>query len=173
MGKRIYPLNAIKYWYSYDIDEVCSLYKKYNLHAQTIRSWINNGLATIDGGKPSLIYGNDLRIFLGKMNLANKCRTLFEEMFCLKCQEGKPPYKKQVQLEHINRYVKAKAHCQTCKIIMNKSYKLDDYSKLKSLFHVVGVLELYDCKDATAKTQIPAFDEQHPSESFQGELFPL
>ena len=87
--------------------------------------------------------------------------------------EGKPPYKKQVQLEHISGYMKAKAHCLTCKNIMNKSYKLGDYSQLKSLFHVVGVLELYDCKDTTAKTQIQEPDKQHPSESSQWELFPL
>jgi len=32
---------------------------------------------------------------------------------------------------------------------------------------------LYDYKDATVKTQIHVYDEQHPSESPQRELFPL
>ena len=173
MARRIYPLNTIKYWYAYDIDDVCALYKKYNLHPQTVRGWINNGLPTIDSGKPSLIYGNDLREFLGKMNEANKCETAFEEIFCVKCQQGKPPFRREIKLEHINGYIKAKAHCQTCKSIMNKGYKIEDFLKLKSFFHVVDVLELYDCKDSTANTHIASQVETHATEPAQGELFLL
>ena len=173
MGKRIYPLNLIRYWSVYDIDEICSLYKKYNLHPQTVRAWINKGLQTIDHNKPSLIYGQHLKDFLGKSNLFNKCHTLFEEMFCLKCQEARKAYRRQIQLEHKNGFIKAKSYCQNCKSVMNKSYKLLDCPNLKSTFEVVDVLELYDCKNSTGKTHILDQDKEASSESLQGELFPL
>lgn len=171
MGRKIYPLFGIKYWYCYDIDDICHLYQKYNLHPQTVRQWIKAGLPIIDSGKPALIYGSDLKEFLGKSNQSNKCKTDFEQIFCFKCKEGKSPYRKQVQLEHTKGFVKAKAHCQGCKSTMYKSYKLDDLSKLKSFFHVVDVLELYDSKDSTVKTHITAQDDARESEPAQGELF--
>ncbi len=170
MGKRIYYLNYIKYWWAYDIDEICQLYKKYNLHPQTVRQWIKNGLPTMKG-KPALIYGNDLIKFLGKMNKSNKCQTEFHQMFCMKCKEGTDPYRKQVQLELKNGFVKAKAHCRNCKNIMYKSYKLDDFQKMKTHFHVVDVLELYDCAHTTVKTHFPASINIHANESGQRELF--
>ncbi|NBB88875.1 MAG: AlpA family phage regulatory protein, partial [Bacteroidetes bacterium] len=48
MGKRLYPLQRIKAWYCYDIEEICSLYKSQRLHQQTVRQWIKNGLPIID-----------------------------------------------------------------------------------------------------------------------------
>ncbi len=155
MGKRIYPLNCLKYWWSYDFDDICELYKKYKLHPQTIRQWIRNGLPTMKG-RPALIYGFELIKFLGKINKSNKCQTEFHQIFCMKCKQGKDPYKKQVHLEHKNGFVKAKGRCVTCKSIMYKSYKLDDFQKLKLNFHTVDVLELYDCKDSTVKTHFTA-----------------
>lgn len=170
MGKRIYPLNFIKYWWAYDIDEVCLLYKKYNLHPQTVRGWIKNGLKTMKG-KPALIYGNDLINFLGKMNKSSKCHTEFHQMFCMKCRDAKDAYKRQVQLESKNGFIKAKAHCRNCKTIMYKSYKIDDFQKLKSNFHTVDVLELYDSKDSTVKTHIAAPENIHANEPAQIEMF--
>lgn len=158
------------YWWAYDIDEICELFKKHGLHPQTVRQWIKNGLPTMKG-KPALIYGNDLMKFLGKMNKSNKCQTEFHHIFCLKCKEGKDPYKKQIEVELINGYVKAKGRCRNCKNIMYKSYKLDDFGKLKLNFHVVDVLQLYDCADSTVKTHIAAPSNIHPNEPAQKELF--
>lgn len=171
MAKRIYPLNVIKYWYVYDLDEICKLYAPYRLHRQTVRRWIKEGLPTIDERKPTLIYGNHLKAFLGKHNKAHKCHTAFEQFFCMKCRDARCPYKKQIQLDLRNKCLQVKALCKECKSLMNKGYKLDDLQKLKSIFYVVDVLELYDSTPPTVNTHFHAPNEKHKSESIQLELF--
>jgi hypothetical protein len=171
VGKRIYPLNPIKYWWVYDIEEICDLYKKYKLHHQTVIEWIRKGLPTIDKTKPALIYGYDLKAFLGNQNLAGKFKTEFHQIFCRGCKEIKEPYKKQVQLEHKKNFVNAKARCPSCKKELFKSYKLDDFQKLKSVFCVVDVLQLYDCANPALNTQFLAQAKTPLNEPAQGELF--
>ena len=176
MERRIYPLNKIKYWYCCDIDDVCSLYKKYKLHPKTVLDWQKQGLQAIDGKKPALFYGFDLIKFLGKLNEANKCKTKFEEIFCVKCKEGKPPLKKQIQINLLDqKFLKVKAICQTCKNEIHKSYKLSDLQTLKRIFDVVQVLQLSDSKNPSVKT--PFIDQEISSgkecekDPFQGDLF--
>ncbi|MBL0320176.1 MAG: hypothetical protein IPP74_12945 [Alphaproteobacteria bacterium] len=171
MGKRIYPLNVIKYWYSYDLDEICQLYSDHRLHKQTVRRWIKEGLPTIDKHTPGLVYGSQLKKFLGKQNQMNKCSTAYEQFYCFKCRDARNPYKKQVQLEFRNLSLQLKAVCRDCKSPMNKGYKLDDLQKLKSLFYVVDVLELYDSTSPTVNAHFHAPNEMHQSESVQLELF--
>lgn len=169
MGKRIYPLKYLKYWWMYDFYDICELYKKYKLHPQTIRQWIKNGLPTLKG-RPTLIYGNDLIKFLGNLNKTNKCKTEFQHIFCLKCKEGKDPYRKQVQLKQKDSFIVVKAQCQSCKSIMYKSYKFDDLPKLKLNFHMVDVLELYDSKYATVKTHLNDQEKIRSNEPVQLEF---
>lgn len=109
----------------YDLEAICRLY---GIHSKTVLAWFKKGLKSIDNKKPILVYGNDLKIFLGKLNESSKCHLGFEEMFCIKCKEGKTPLKKQIQLEKFEqKFLKAKALCQTCKTKMNKSYPLEDF----------------------------------------------
>jgi hypothetical protein len=176
MGRRIYPLNKIKYWYCYDIDGVCRLYSKYKLHSKTVLEWKKQGLQAIDDRNPALFYGYCLSKFLGKLNESNKCKTAFDEIFCMTCKDAKKPLKKQIQLIPENKnFLKVKAACQICKKSMFKNYKLDDLQKIKREFDVVQVLELYDCKNPPLKT--PFFDQAKDSkkecetEPFQPDLF--
>jgi hypothetical protein len=168
MGKRIYPLQSIKYWYCYDVEEVANLSRTHN---RTVQNWIKDGLPTVDAVKPSLVYGHELKSFLGKMNEANKCKTAFGEMFCKKCKEARTPFKKRIELTQVNQIVRAKARCRTCKSIMNKTYKLDAIPRLRSSFEVGDVLELYDCETSPLNTHFLDQDTSHPNVPIQGELF--
>ena len=169
MGKRIYPIKDIKYWWAYTIEEICELYKAYGLHPQTVREWIRKGVFVIKGN-PILIYGNELKKFLMKMNESNKCHTEFDEMFCFTCKEATHFYKRQIKLEHKNGKLDVKTLCRQCKNVMNQSYSLDDYPKLKRQFIVVDELQLYDCENSPCKTHIEASQETHQSEPTQMEL---
>ena len=170
MAKRIYPLNSIKYWWAYTIEEICELYKERDLHPQTIRGWIRKGLVVING-KPILIYGYELKKFLMKMNQSNKCQTEFDEMFCFTCKEATHFYKNQIKVEHKSGKLDVKAVCRQCKNVMNQGYKLEDFPKLRRLFSVVDELQLYDCENPPCKTHIEAPQETHLSEPRQKELF--
>lgn len=168
MGKRLYNLQPIKYWYCYDVEDICNMYK---LHPQTVRKWQKTGLKAIDNKKPSLIYGYDLKNFLGKQNKLNKCKTKFNEFFCVKCKEAKIPYKKQISIEYVNGFMRVKGVCPVCKNIINKNYKLDSLGELKRIFNVVDVLELYDPQSSTTNTHILSDKKTTKSEPEQLELF--
>ena len=167
MGKRLYPLNHIKYWWAYDIEEVC---EKLKVGHKAVQNWIKNGLATIGTGRPYLIYGYDLKKFLQNMNERNKCKTEFHHIFCVGCKDGKSPLKKQVKLEYVNGSIKVKAICSSCKSIMYQNYKLKYLQELKRVFNVVEVLELYDCETPTVKTPLEDTCDKQTKEPMQGEL---
>lgn len=173
MSGKIYSLNKIKYWVCYDVEVICRLYR---IHSKTVLAWFKKGLKPIDNKKPILVYGYDLKTFLGKLNESNKCHLGFEEMFCMKCKEAKVPLKKQIQLEQFEqKFLKAKAVCQTCKTKMNKSYPLQDFQQLKRIFDVVQLLELYDSKTSPSNT--PFLDQEKDDkkesekEPIQGDFF--
>lgn len=171
MGKRIYPLQRIRDWYCYDLDDICALYKTQGLHQQTIRSWLKKGLASIDNARPTLIFGADLRKFLGEQNTASKCLTAFAEMFCMKCKDARPVFQRQIAIEQANRCIKAKGQCRNCKTSMNKSYALADLPKLRTTFHVGDVLELYDCRDSPLNTHLKHCTTSPSSEPVIRDLF--
>lgn len=171
MASRIYSLKPIKYWYCYTIDEVCRLYPVTKLHPQTVRGWIRAGLNVIDAGKPTLIYGNDLIQHLGKMNERNKCKTQFNEMFCMKCKDAKPLYQKRIELSHKKQLIHARGICRTCHSTMFKSYKLDDISTINRSFNVVHNLALYDSTHSPSQTHIEQPSDHPASEPEQGSLF--
>lgn len=154
MAKRLYSHGRVKYWYVYDIDDVCALFSEFGLHAQTVRKWVKNGLKTIDNGKPALIYGNDLIEFLKKQNSKGKCPVEFNEMYCLKCQDARPIFQRKITIKHRAYNLFVSGCCRECKTQINKTYKMDDLPKLKRTFQLVDVLELYDCEASPCKTHL-------------------
>ncbi len=171
MSKRLYPHNRVRYWRAYSIDEVCALFSDKGLHAQTVRKWLKNGLKCIDAGKPVLIYGNDLIVFLKQRNTQNKCKTEFHQLFCMKCQDARSAYKNQISVEQKAQFLKVNAVCRTCKKSMFKNYKLADFSALKKKFKLVDVSRLDDLTEPSDKTHLPAQGQKLGNESSQGGLF--
>ena len=168
MSKRLYPHNRVRYWYAYDLDEICALFSDTGLHIQTVRAWVKNGLKTIDGGKPMLIYGYDLIAYIKSQNDKGKCETAFDQFYCFKCHDARPVSQNKITVEFKNKFIKSCGHCRTCKTKMFKNYKADDYGALKRKFQVVDVLELYDCSIPSVKTHIQEQVKALPSESSLG-----
>ena len=170
MSKRLYPHKRVRYWYAYDIDNICAIFKHLGLHPQTVRAWIKRGLKTIDKSKPTLIYGNDLITFIKKQNASGKCKTEFNQMFCLKCKDARPIYQNKVAITAKDRLIKAQGKCRECKTMMFKSYKLIDIPQLRKNFVVVDVLELDDCLHSPFMTHLRAHTPIPANESGQGVL---
>jgi len=172
MSRRLYPHNRVRYWYAYELEEICGLFSDKRLHIQTVRKWIGkDGLKTVDAGKPALVYGQQLIDFLKRHNSRNKCTTAFKEFYCLKCHASRPVYQNKVRVAQEGQFIKLCGFCRFCKSSMFKSYKLEEYPAIKRTFDVVDVLELYDCASCTGKTHIHAQQPERPNESGQGELF--
>lgn len=171
MSKRLYPHKRVRYWYAYDIDDVCALFSDPGLHVQTVRKWIKNGLSTIDAGKPALVYGYDLIAYLKKNNTVNKRKTAFDQLYCMGCQDARCIFRNKIVVEQKSQSLKVQGICRECKKSMFQNYKLQDLSALKKKFTLVDVSELYDFETPIDKTHISAQEQNTKSESMQGDLF--
>lgn len=171
MSKRVYPLQRIRGWFCYDIEGICALYKDRHLHPKTVQGWLKKGLPAIDAGKPILVHGEALKCFLGELNISGKCKTAFAEMFCFKCKEVVPVFQRLIAVEQVQQTIRAKGRCRTCKTTMHKTYKMDDMPKLRAVFQVGDVLELYDCETSPLNAPLPHHSEPPLKEPSQQDLF--
>ena len=74
---------------SYTVEEIA---RQFGLHRNTVRSWLNGGgLVAIDGGRPALVQGKVLRVFLETRRTAAKCPCPNGTLYCLKCREPRAP----------------------------------------------------------------------------------
>lgn len=61
------------------------------VHRNTVRHWIKEGLAVVSDGKPFLIAGRDLKAFLGGRKARRKRPLNAGEFYCLPCHAPKRP----------------------------------------------------------------------------------
>ena len=158
---KTYKLQPISSLLSYSIEDICNMY---SMHPQTVRKWIKIGLRTIDSKKPSLIHGSDLRKFLKKHNEKLKEHLDFEEFFCVTCKEAHIPLSRKVYLEQNHQFIRSKGVCPITKKIMNRSYKLSDYSRLKKAFSLEEMARLYDSSNSSLHTKINEENQKQGNE---------
>lgn len=81
--KRTYSLNRIRAKRSYSVKEASDTL---GTHIRTVQGWIKEGLRVLEGSRPYLIMGRELKSFLAEKSRKRK-RTLAEgEFYCLRCK---------------------------------------------------------------------------------------
>jgi hypothetical protein len=73
---------------SYSVDELARLFK---VHKNTIRSWLKQGLEPIDGQRPTVVRGEDVRRFLAERRARAKRPSGLGRIYCLPCRAPKVP----------------------------------------------------------------------------------
>ena len=73
---------------SYTVGEAANLL---DVHKNTVRSWIKNGLQTCDDKRPLLIIGGDLRDFLIQKRKKNKRKCPPGTIYCVSCKSPQKP----------------------------------------------------------------------------------
>jgi hypothetical protein len=73
---------------SYTIDEVA---RTLEVHRNTVRHWIKNGLPVIDDKRPILILGSYLAEYLLRRREARRQPCRAGQIFCLKCRKPQEP----------------------------------------------------------------------------------
>ena len=80
--------NQAKLHRSYTVEEVADLF---DVHKNTVRHWIKDGLPLCDERRPTLILGADLRDYLQARRQARKRKCRPCEMYCLRCRSPQIP----------------------------------------------------------------------------------
>src|SRR5947208_14278428 len=88
MGLRHPNPRLAKIHRSYSVEEVARLFK---VHKNTVRNWFEQGLRAIDGHRPTVVRGDEIRRFLGERRAHAKRASGPGRIFCLPCRAPKVP----------------------------------------------------------------------------------
>jgi hypothetical protein len=114
--KKRYRLNLIRGKRSYSVKEVAELLA---VHVRTVQSWIKSGLRILEGSRPFLLMGRELKSFLA-VETQNRKRPLGpDEFYCFRCRKAVKA--SQLETIHLNKTmghdklaVVLKGFCATC-----------------------------------------------------------
>lgn len=88
MGARHPNPRRAKIHRSYSVEEVSRLFA---VHKNTVRNWVRKGLSPIDGHRPTVIRGIELRRFLTARRTSTRQTCGPGRIFCLPCRAPKVP----------------------------------------------------------------------------------
>ena len=88
MAKRRYNPRLAKIHRSYTVEDVVTLY---DVHKNTVRKWIKDGLLTCDNKRPTLILGQHLQEFLIRKRKKNKSSCPPGTIYCVSCKTPQKP----------------------------------------------------------------------------------
>lgn len=115
---RRFNTNRIRRQLSYSIQEIGELL---DVHKNTVRGWLRDGLPKTDDRKPYLIHGDDLRKFLNdrQKSRLRKCRV--DEFYCLRCRTQRRSIGNLVDVRPRNaKTVMLSGICEVCETALNK-----------------------------------------------------
>jgi hypothetical protein len=73
---------------NYTVEDISN---RFDIHKNTVRGWIKQGLPVIDDKRPILILGRDLFDFIQARRSKNKRPCKPNQMYCLRCRTPKVP----------------------------------------------------------------------------------
>ena len=117
-ARRVDP-RRIKLNRPYTVDDVV---RALDVHPNTVRNWIGQGLPAFTSKRPTLILGSELREFLiaRRKRAARPCSP--GTLFCLKCRAASRPALGMVDfIAHSATGGNLKALCQTCGTVMHQA----------------------------------------------------
>lgn len=128
MTKKRHPNHRlVKIHRSYTVEEIA---KVFGIHKNTVRSWLKNGLATVDDKRPMLIHGQDLSVFLQAKRTKHKRPCAPGEMYCVRCRAPKVPAGNMAEYKPItDTQGNLVAICPDCDAIMNRRANLSTLEK--------------------------------------------
>ena len=88
MAKRTLNPRLVKIHRTYAVDEIATVF---DIHKNTVRRWLRNGLTAIDSKRPILIHGAQLAAFLSAKRQKNRQRCAPGQIYCVRCRSPQEP----------------------------------------------------------------------------------
>jgi hypothetical protein len=88
VGNRHPNPRLVKLHRNYSVEEIARLF---DLHKNTVRHWLKQGLAAIDDRRPRLVLGSSLSRFLQERRLKGKQPCGPGRIYCVACRAPKAP----------------------------------------------------------------------------------
>ncbi len=152
-------LNArrVKLHRNYSVDEAARLFQ---VHKNTARMWIKNGLQTIDGRRPTLILGRELARFLHERRQRTRQRCQPGQLYCVRCRAPKAPAAGIAEYLPVTpRSGNLKAQCGTCGAVVWRRVSLRSLTAATGNLQVLLPQALQRIADETSPSLNSNFDE--------------
>lgn len=132
---KVISTRAIKSARLYTAEEAAKAVK---VSVQCIRKWLREGLPCLRAGRPLLIRGCDLRLWIEARKQA-KTRVRLEphEFYCLRCKTAKTPFGDMIDCCDNNaRSLQLSAICPACNGTMKRLLRRADLPFLERAFDI-------------------------------------
>jgi len=152
--KRRHPNHRlVKMHRSYTVEEVAKLF---DIHKNTVRRWVKDGLVTIDDKRPMLILGHVLVAFLQARRTKNKQPCKPGELYCVRCRSPKSPAADMAEYSPITEKVgNLIAICPDCEAFMNRRVSLAKIEQIRGKMDISfpeAVRHIIDSKKPTVNS---------------------
>jgi hypothetical protein len=120
-ARRINP-RRIKLHRPYSVEEAALAL---GAHKNSVRGWIRDGLPVVDGSRPVLILGHELRAYLERKRKSAKRPCSPGTLYCFKCREPRAPAMGMVEATRRNATTaNLKAICDVCGTFIHRNASL-------------------------------------------------
>lgn len=134
MKKRRHNLSRIREHHAYSAPEVCALL---GVHKNTVTAWFRAGLKKMDGNRPYMIYGADLKAFLAARQQSRRKTCAMHEFYCFSCREPRRSFGNLIDIrQHSAKTVKLIGLCEICEGGMQK---IQSTSRLTEIYHAFDI----------------------------------
>ena len=110
-------LNGIKSFRTYKIEEAAEVS---GVSRRTIGNWVAKGLHVMDGERPVLIRGDDLRDFIKRQREGRKIKTALDRFFCVRCSKARKAAGRVADCSINGKHVTLTALCEVCETVVSK-----------------------------------------------------
>lgn len=132
--KRKFNLRLISEYDSYYIVEIVALL---GVSESAVRYWLKQGLKIMDDNSPTMIYGEDLKEFLGnrQKKTGRKCKD--GEMYCGSCKTPKKALNDKAELIALKeKTFHLKAKCITCNKTITRIFSMTKWDETENIFTI-------------------------------------
>ena len=107
---------------SYAVEEIAQLF---GVHKNTVRTWLKNGLESIDRRRPTLVQGRELVKFLRDRQSKSKTPLSPSHLYCVRCRAGRRPAGNMADYRPMTPMTgNLSGICPECDTIMNRRVAL-------------------------------------------------
>ena len=110
-------LSGIKAFRCYTIEEAAEVS---GVSPRTIRNWASDGLRVMDGTRPALIRGDDLRDHIKSKRQSRATKTKIDTFYCFGCHKERGAAEGMADCEIKDGRARLMALCEACGTVMAK-----------------------------------------------------
>lgn len=110
-------LSGIKAYRSYTIEEAAEVS---GVSPRTIRNWASDGLRVMDGARPILIRGDDLRDHIKAKRESRSVKTQIDTIYCVCCRKERRAAGGMADCEIRDGRARLIAFCEACETVLSK-----------------------------------------------------